>query len=426
MNTSFVLQGHLIYTPEPKQFAVMENGFLVVENGKITGCFPALPEAYAALPLIKYNDQLIIPGLCDTHLHAPQYAFRGLGMDMQLLEWLNVHTFPEEARYSDMAYAERAYSQFADALRGSATTRVSVFATLHVPATLRLTEMLEKAGLRGYVGKVSMDRNSPDDLREPSAAYALEQVEGWLEQAEAYRRVTPIITPRFVPSCTDMLMDGLARLRREHDLPLQSHLSENESEIAWVKELCPSASCYGDAYAIHGLMDEDANTVMAHCVHSTEAEARLLKARRVLVSHCPGSNTNLASGIAPIRRYLDEGVRVGLGTDIAGGYDLSIFRAMTDAVQVSKLRYCYDSKRPKPLMLCEAFYLGTKGGGTLFGKVGSFEPGYDADIVVLDDSGLPSPRQFTISQRLERMIYLEKDAKLTAKYVAGERVPIHH
>lgn len=424
MNTSFVLRGHLIYTPDAKRFTALENGYLVVENGSVAGCFSSLPERYAALPLKNYENRLIIPGLCDTHLHAPQYTFRGLGMDLKLLEWLNEHAFSEESRYGDLAYADKAYTIFTDALKHSLTTRVSIFATLHVPATLLLTEKLEAAGVRGYVGKVSMDRNSPDNLREKDAGEALKQAEAWLEQAAAYHRVTPIITPRFVPSCSDALMDGLADLRRSHRLPLQSHLSENESEIQWVKELCPDASCYADAYVLHGLMDEGANTVMAHCVHPVPEEMRLLKQRDVLVSHCPASNTNLTSGIAPIRRYIEEGVRVGLGTDIAGGHDLSIFRAMADAVQVSKLLSCLDTSRPAPVSLCEAFYMGTKGGGTLFGKVGSFEPGYEADIVVLDDGGMPSPRPLTVTQRLERAIYLDKDVRLAAKYVAGESIPL--
>ena len=422
MTASFILKGHLIDTPIPAAFRVTENGYLVVKDGVIVGCFPALPETYRGLPLADYGDRLIVPGLCDTHVHAPQYAFRGLGMDLELLDWLNQRAFPQEARYGDLAYAEKAYGQFAQGLRESATTRVSVFATLHVPATLLLTEKLEAAGIRGFVGKVNMDRNAPDDLREESAAASLKSTEEWLGKAAGFRYVKPILTPRFIPSCTDELMNGLADIRRRENLPLQSHLSENDGEIAWVKELCPDASCYADAYARRGLLETGANTVMAHCVHPTETELRLLKERDVLASHCPGSNANLCSGVAPIRRYLDEGVRVGLGTDVAGGFSLSVFRAMTDAVQQSKLRSHYDASKPKPLSLAEAFYAGTKGGGTLFGKVGSFEPGYQADVLVLDDGALPSPAPLTVEERVERAVYLEEHVRLTAKYTAGEAV----
>lgn len=420
MNSSFVLAGHLIHTPTPDAFAVTENGFLVVENGAIAGCFQTLPERYAGLRLERFPNRLLIPGLCDTHIHAPQYAFRGLGMDLELLDWLNRHAYPEETRYADLAYAERAYGQFAAALGQSATTRASVFGTLHTPATLLLAKKLEKAGLRGYVGRVNMDRNAPDSLRETNAAIALKATEEWLDEAAKLTKIKPILTPRFVPACSDRLMDGLGQIRRERGLPLQSHLSENTGEIAWVKELCPDATCYADAYARHGLLD--AHTVMAHCVHPTEAETALLKERDVLVAHCPNSNMNLCSGVAPIRRYLERGVRVGLGTDIAGGFELSVFRSMTDAVQVSKLRSHYDAAHPRPLSLPEAFYLGTKGGGALFGRVGSFEAGCDADIVVLDDSRLAATGELSVCERMERAIYLEKDVRVEAKYVAGERM----
>ncbi|MDD3336638.1 MAG: amidohydrolase family protein [Eubacteriales bacterium] len=424
MNTSFVLAGHLITTPEPKAFSVLENGYLVIENGLIQGCYSSLPEKYAALPLQRYDHQLIIPGLCDIHVHAPQYAYRGLGMDLELLEWLNTHAFPEEAHYEQMEYAQKAYGQFVHDLQNSATTRASIFATLHVPATLLLTQLLEQAGMRGYVGKVNMDRNSPDNLRERDAKESLRQTEEWLTQTASFRRVRPILTPRFVPSCSDELLEGLAALRKRDHLPLQSHLSENENEIAWVKELCPAASCYADAYALRGLLEEDGSVVMAHCVHPTDGERKILKEKKVLVAHCPASNTNLCSGIAPIRRFLEEGISVGLGSDIAGGYELSMFRAMTDAVQVSKLRSCFDPLKPKPLSLSEAFYLATKGGGQLFGQVGSFEKGYQADIVVLDDSRIESARPLKVEERLERAIYLEKDVRITAKYIAGEPVKL--
>ncbi|MEG1889929.1 MAG: amidohydrolase family protein [Clostridia bacterium] len=422
MKPSFVLKGDLAFTPSKEAFSTFSQGFLVCENGRISGVFPVLPACYDALPCLDFSNCLIVPGLSDTHLHAPQYAYRGLGMDLELLEWLNSHAFPEEARYQDMRYAQAAYSQFADALTHSATTRACVFATVHVPATLCLMEALEKRGFHGYVGKVNMDRNSPDDLCETNAQAALAATEEWLARTAAFAHVKPVLTPRFAPSCSDQLLRGLGAMHQKSGLPVQSHLSENPSEVQWVRELCPQASCYGDVYARFGLLDGDAQTVMAHCVYPTETEIALLREHKVLVSHCPASNMNLSSGIAPIRRYLQEGVRVSLGTDIAGGYDLSIFRAMADAVQVSKLLFRYGEEHPRPLTLSEAFYLGTKGGGSLFGKVGSFEPGYACDAVVLDDSALVSPCPLSVEQRVERAVYLDRDVQIKHKYIDGLQV----
>ena len=189
-----------------------------------------------------------------------------------------------------------------------------------------------------------------------------------------------------------------------------------------MKELCPWSEFYGDAYDHFGFFGGEVNTVMAHCVWPSEAEIARMKERGVYVAHCPQSNTNLSSGIAPVRRYLDEGINVGLGTDVAGGCGESVFRAMADAIQVSKLRWRLSDQSLKPLTAEEAFYLGTKGGGAFFGKVGSFEAGYELDAVVLDDSGLKHPQELDLAERLERLIYLSDDRHIAGKFVAGQRV----
>lgn len=423
MKDVFALYGHIAFTPTPESFEIHPDSYLVCEDGKVGGIYPSLPEEYRGVPVHDFRDRLIVPGLCDTHVHAPQYAFRGLGMDMELLDWLNTHTFPEEAQYGDLTYAETAYRQFTQALTRGATTRAAVFATIHVPATGCLMRQLEESGLVCLVGKVNMNRNSPEALSEGGAEEALARTEEWIcRSLGEFKRTKPIITPRFVISCTEKLLIGLGRLARKYDLPVQSHLSENKSEIQWVKELCPWADSYGDVYEIFDLYGGGVPTVMAHCVRSDEYELKWLKSRGVLISHCPASNTNLSSGIAPIRKYLSGGLALSLGSDVAGGFDLSIFRAMTDAIQVSKLRACLGQSDEKPLKISEAFYMGTKGASPLFGKVGSFEPGYELDAVVIDDAPLTSPKPLTVEQRLERAIYLEKETQIRAKYVSGRKI----
>lgn len=357
-------------------------------------------------------------------MHAPQYGFCGMGMDMELLEWLEHQVFPEEARYKDLEYAEKGYSIFAENLKKGATARACIFSSLHVPATELLMEKLEKTGLKVMVGKVNMDRNSPDILREESPEASEEATRQWLAHiAGKFKRVQPILTPRFIPSCTDELMERLSRLQKETGLPVQSHLSENLGEIAWVKELCPWSECYGDAYDHFGMFGgEGCRTIMAHCVYSGQQELELMKERGVWIAHCPISNVDLSSGIAPVRTFLDMGLRVGLGTDVSGGSSDSVFRVMASAIQMSKMYWRLADETKKPLTLEEAFYMATKGGGSFFGKVGSFEPGYELDAVVLDDSALKTPMEMTIRQRLERIVYLSDDRQISAKFVAGEAV----
>jgi len=148
-----------------------------------------------------------------------------------------------------------------------------------------------------------------------------------------YKNVKPILTPRFIPTCSDALMEKLSLLQKKYHLPAQSHLSENLGEIQWVSELCPDTAFYGEAYAKHGMFGGSCKTIMAHCVYSNEAEIALMKAQGVFVAHCPESNTNLLSGIAPVRTYLDQGIHTGLGSDMAAGTSLSIFKAMAMAIQ---------------------------------------------------------------------------------------------
>ncbi len=423
MQKNFVVKGNIIYSKKPSELAIHENAFLVCAEGLTAGIFPELPEEYASFPLYDYGKCLIIPGLVDLHVHAPQYTYRGLGMDKELLDWLQTYAFPEESRYADPDYAERAYRIFVEKMRTNATTRACIFATAHVPATLLLMEMLEKSGLITYVGKVSMDRNAPAPLCEESPAVAAAAVEKWLKTSlKKYKNTKPMLTPRFIPSCTDDLLTSLGRFQKKYHVPVQSHLSENLSEIAWVRELCPYSSDYGEAYEHFGLFGGNAPTVMAHGVWPGKREFARIKERGVYIAHCPQSNTNIASGIAPVRQYLDAGIHIGLGSDVAGGSSDSIFRAMVDAIQVSKLRWRLITQDDAPITLDEAFYMATAGGGEFFGKVGKFEEGYEFDAVVLDDESLPAPREFSTHERLERIVYLGDDRNIAAKFVAGRKL----
>ena len=418
-----ILKGNLVSAPALGKLEIVEHGCLVLhDDGSIQSVEKAVPQN-ADAEVIDYGDSLIMPSFVDMHLHAPQYPMLGMGMDLPLIDWLNTYTFKTEARFEDSDYARRIYKKLASDLITSGTTRVCMFSSLHTDATLILMEELEKAGVTGYVGKVNMNRNSPVYLREISTNQALRDTERWICETKArYAHVRPILTPRFIPSCTDDLMFGLARLRVKYDLPVQSHLSENYSEIAWIRELCPRSKNYGDAYEQFGMFGGGYPCIMAHCVHSNEDEQALMQKNGVFIAHSPESNMNLASGVAPINKFLDNGLRVGLATDVAGGSHESLLRAMTHAIQASKLRWRLYDQNVKPLSFDRAFYLATMGGGAFFGKVGSFLDGYEFDAVVLDDAALDHPQELSVRARLERAAYLADDRNLTAKFVAGQKI----
>lgn len=427
---NFVLKGNICYSKSLGELTTCENGYVVCIDGKSKGVYEVLPEEYEALPLIDYGDKLIIPGLVDLHIHAPQFAYRGMGMDLELMDWLAQQAFLEETKYADLDYARKAYSIFTDAMKKSATTRACIFATRHREATELLMKLMEESGLISFVGKVNMDRDAPEGLVEKSAEQSAKDTIEWLENmAGKFERTKSILTPRFIPCCTDELMERLAQIQVAHELPVQSHLSENPGEIELVRNLRPNNKFYGDAYDQHNMFgrNNDTNaevkTIMAHSVWSEDAEVELMKENGVFVAHCPASNLNLSSGIAPVRKYLDKGLNVGLGSDVAGGHSESVFRAISDAVQVSKMYWRLVDSSVKPLTFPEAFYLATKGGGAFFGQVGSFEADYEFDAVVLDDSVLPHPQELTIAQRMERAVYLSLDIHgISAKYVSGQAI----
>ncbi len=419
---NFILKGDICYSKNISELHTINNGFVICLNGKSKGVFKKIPEEFKNLPIVDYSNYLIIPGLCDLHTHAPQYPFTGLGMDSELLEWLNTRTFPEEIKYSNIEYAEKSYQHFTQDLLKSATTRACIFATVHKHSTQLLMKKLEKTGLHCYVGLVNMDINAPDTLCDSSTESLINLLEN-----HTFKNVLPILTPRFIPSCSNKLLKRLAIIRDKYNLPIQSHLSENTSEWELVKLQCPNSLFYGDAYNQYRLFGKSENkyfrTVMAHCIHSCDDEINLMKENKVFMAHCPSSNINLASGIAPVRKMLENNVKIGLGTDIAAGNSLSVLRAVTDCIQVSKLYFSLIDKSKKPLTFAESFFLATKGGGEFFGNVGSFENNFEFDAIVIDDSKINSYYNLSISERLERFSYISgNNFEVKSKYVNGEKL----
>ena len=438
---AFALRGDIIHSLDPQRLSCTEDGYLVCEDGLSAGVFAELPKRFEDIEVCDFSGHMIIPGLVDLHTHAPQFANRGLGMDLELLDWLNTYTFPEESRFSDLEYAKIVYHAFVDELLCGATTRAAIYATPHLPATLLLMELLEDSGLSTMVGKLNMDRNTIPSLVEESAQASLDATREWLYSllARDFLHTAPILTPRFIPTCSDELMRGLSELQKEFSLPLQSHLSETQAEIEWVHNLCPNSANYTDAYLRLGLLGgEGCPVIMAHCVYCDPHETALLKQQGVWIAHCPVSNTCIASGIAPVRSFLDQGLHIGLGTDVSGGYSLSMLHCIAEVIKVSKLRWRLVDDSLAPLTLAEAFYLATRGGGSFWGNVGSFVEGFCFDAVVIADaqqsvakyahepaatqSQQPVIKALSLENRLERLIYTDANSRVLSKYVDGQRI----
>ena len=416
-----IYKANILYTKDPSRFEVIENGFLAVgDDGRIIGIATDLASLDSEeAEIVDFGNRLLIPAMNDMHVHAPQLRNQAVAMDLELLPWLQNYTFPEEVKYADIHYAEKMYRRFLHTQWLFGSMRSCVYSTVHTESTRLLMKLYQETGMGAFVGKVAMNRNCPEALCEDveAAIEGNEQLIAEFNHPNAL--VRPIITPRFVPACTPQLLRACGKLADKYHLPVQSHLSENMSEIEWVAELEPESKNYGDVYNRYGLFGQTP-TIMAHCVWSTGQELELMKRNGVMVAHCPTSNYNLASGMAPVRTFLDEGVRIGLGSDISGGHDLNMFRMLVYAIQVSKMHYQHNNDI-KFLSLAEAFWIATKSAGSFFGKVGSFEPGYEFDALVIDDSVLNFD-DYSLLERLERFVYVGDDRQIEYRFCRGKLI----
>lgn len=258
---------------------------------------------------------------------------------------------------------------------------------MHVPATNLLADICFERGQRAFVGRVCMDRLSPDYYRDESVDAAVRDTKACIEHVQhidpGYELVSPIITPRFAPSCSDDCLKQLGQLHKDSGVPCQTHISENKAEVQLVRELFPKSKSYADVYDEAGLLT--AKTILAHCVHLSDQEQELIKVREAKISHCPASNTALTSGAARVRELIDRGITVGLGTDVSGGFSASILEEVRQAIMVSRHVAMTDGDAAK-LSTEEVLYLATRGGAKvvgLEGKIGGFEVGMGWDTQMI-------------------------------------------
>ena len=413
-----ILKGNIISAPALGELEITEKGYLVATDGSIEGVYQTLPPQFQDIPVEDHSNDLILQAFTDLHLHAPQYPMVGMGMDLPLLQWLDAYTFPMEAKFQDAVFARKVYRKLASELAENGTTRVCMFSSLHREATLVLMEELENAGICGYVGKVNMDRNGSAILQETTEE-SIEETLLWLEQCSKFKNIRPIITPRFTPACSAKLMQALGEIAARYQLPVQSHLSENQEEVQWVASLHPECSSYWETYAKHGLWNE--RTLMAHCVWSDEEERKAMRDGGITVVHCPDSNQNLLSGIAPVRQMLQEGLQVGLGTDIAGGDHISMFDATVAAIQASKIRRILDHWETDFLTVAAGWYLATSAGAEFFGEKPGFAAGNSLHAIGITDDALPDSG-LTVQERFERCIYRRQKDAIRAVYSNGKKI----
>lgn len=329
------------------------------------------------------------PGFVDTHIHAPQFPNNGVFGNTTLLEWLEKYTFPLEASFTDLSFANEIYKTVIERTLSNGTTTASYYATIHTEATNMLADLCLRLGQRAFIGKVCMNQNSPQDYietEEECQRSTLAVIDHVKKRDPKGKFVSPVLTPRFAGSCTDELMKWLGELRASGDYHCQTHLSENHAEIEWITAMFPQYSNYTDIYHQTGLLGP--KTTLAHCIHLSDEEMHVLAETGAGVSHCPTSNSSITSGEARVRWLLENGIDVSLGTDCSGGFTPSILEVAKHALLVSRHLVMKTKVDKEKLTSSEVLYLGTVGGARVLkidNKVGLFRVGlqFDAQLINL-------------------------------------------
>lgn len=409
-------------TTQTKQLRVFERGGLLIDNdGFIIDCGEALQlkKLYPKATVIDHGaNSIITPSFVDCHVHAPQFEMMA-SAGFSLLEWLENHTFPTEAKYKNKNYAIPRWDDFCHGLLKCGTTSAAIYATSHTMATQKLFEAAADWGLRAHVGKVLMDQNAPENLLQP-AGEALEDLEKLILKWQKHEFVRPAITVRFAPTSTPELLKGSGNLSQKYPhLILQTHLGETKDEIQWVAELFPNYASYTDVYLRNHLIHS--RSLLGHCIYLDDAEQKLLREGQSHLIHCPSSNFFLGSGLFPYAKYIGKDLNVALGSDVGAGWDLSM---------QNTARCCYEAQALQKTFLkpSELLFLMTRAGALALGyeDVGCFEKNFRADFVVHNTKGRSLvferiQRCTSAEEALSALLFLGGESTVLETYVQGQR-----
>ncbi|WP_294223054.1 guanine deaminase [uncultured Shimia sp.] len=397
-------------------------GGVVLEAGRIValGTSDAMRAAYPAADVVDYGDKLISAGFVDAHVHYPQTGIIA-SWGKRLIDWLNSYTFPEEMRFGDRAYADQISNTYLDLTAKHGVTTMASYCTIHTESVDAFFEAAQARGQRVIAGKTCMDRNAPDGLRDtPQSAY--DDSKALIERWAGVDRISYAITPRFSPTSTPEQLEALGSLWAEHpDCLMQTHLSEQTDEIAWVAELFPEARDYLDTYEQFGLLGEKG--LYGHAIHLEEREKDRLREVGAGLIHCPTSNTFIGSGLFDMGGLMAAGQRVGLASDTGGGSSFSMLRTMASAYEVGQLRH-------RPLHAAELMWLATQGSARALhmeDKIGNLAVGMEADLVVLDLASTPEIEQRSVRandlwEALFPTIMMGDDRAIAATWINGKSV----
>lgn len=427
----------ILQTPAAGQIQILENHEIIVDDGVITSVAPA-EGAPTADTVVLDSSTVLLPGLIDTHIHAPQWPQLATGLDLPLERWLFEHTFPLEARFADLDFATRVWDDMVPGLLRRGTTTAVYYGSVHEPATEQLARACVAHGQRAFVGRVGMDHpeGTPDYYRDADAAAGVLASQRSIEAVQQIDAgaglVAPIITPRFIPACTDALLQGLGELAAATGVRVQTHCSESDWEHHYVLDRYGRTDT--DALAGFGLATD--HSVLAHAGHLTDEDRSTLVSLGAGVAHCPLSNSYFGNGVFSARKALDAGLRVGLGTDIAGGPDGSVLANCSHAVTASRMledgvdTATDAAHRGVPnsrIDIATAFWFATGGGAELLGiEAGLLAPGKLFDAIAVSVGPQSSvriwPEVDDWTRIFEKVVRSTTPADITRVWVQGAEV----
>lgn len=414
---------HFVADPDTSQQALetIEDGLLILKQGRITALGNSrdwLDQLPDGIEYFDYSGRLIMPGFFDTHTHYPQTGMIA-SYGTQLLDWLEKYTFPTESKFSDRELADNSAEFFCQELLRNGTTTAGVFATIHPQSVDAIFGAAQKRDMCLVSGKVMMDRNAPAficDSAESSYQDSVALIQRWHQKGRARYAVTP----RFAPTSSEQQLEVAGQLLREFpELYLQSHVAENQDEVAWVAKLFPQRRSYLDVYDHYGLLGE--RSIYAHCIHLDETDRRRMSESGAAIAFCPTSNLFLGSGLFSIDETRRHDIRLGIATDVGGGTSFSILQTLNEAYKVCQLA-------GQSLSPTKAFYLATLGGARsmyLDAQLGNFEVGKEADFVVLDLQATPIMKRRmaqaeSIEDQLFALMMLGDDRCVVATHIMGQ------
>lgn len=447
MASTLVFKGAVIHSVSLTHLELLPDTTLIITDGVITSFHednaasppPTVPgnATFYHLP----HGEFLIPGFIDTHNHAPQWPMRGRGQGLHILDWLDQVTFPVEARFADTKYAASIYKDSVkDFLRHGITT-ASYYSSRHRDATCVLADTCHALGQRAFIGKCNMDRNAPTYIAEGSASDSLRETEECISHIRSLEGcsdpntalIKPILTPRFAISCTPELLHGLGEIARKDDtLAIQTHFNEAQQEIDFTRSLFPQFNgSEADLYAHYNLLTR--RSILAHCTLMTQHETQSIKNNGCGVAHCPIANMTVGGGfmVAPIRQYLTQGIKVGLGTDSGGGWSTSMLGVIKQTLIASNAQEVLSNGADKALFLEEAFYLATLGGAhvlCLEDQIGNFAVGKDFDACVvrttrgIESAMTPTEGGDDLRTLFEKFVMTGDDRNIAQVFVRGRKV----